>query len=46
MTIMNLSDFFVLNIKNIDYRIHVSGIDKKEAVNIFKNSESSDKGVL
>ena len=46
MTIINLSDFFVLDIKNIDYRVYISGTDKKEAVNILKNSNLSDKGVL
>ena len=29
MTVMNLSDFFSLNIKNNDYRVYVSNIDKK-----------------
>ena len=46
VTVMNLSDFFVLNIKSIDYRVYTSGIDKKEAVNILKNSVLDDKGVL
>ena len=46
MTIMNLSDLFVLNIKNVDYRVYFSGIDKKEAVNVLKNSNLSDKRVL
>ena len=46
MTIMDLSDFLVLTIKNVDYRVYISGIDKKEAVNIFINSDLGDKGVL
>ena len=46
MTVMNLSDFSVLNIKGADYRIYVSGIDKKDAVNILNNSKLGDKGVL
>ena len=29
MTVMNLSDFFILNIKNNDYRVYISNIDKK-----------------
>ena len=36
MTVMDLSDFFVLTIKGVNYRVCISGIDKKEAVNIFK----------
>ena len=45
MNIMNLSDFFVLNIKDVDYRLYMSGINKKEAMNIFKSSNLDDKGV-
>ena len=29
MTVMNLSDFFVLNIKSNNYRVYISNIDKK-----------------
>ena len=46
MTVINLSDFFILNIRGVDYRIYISGINKKEAVNILNNSELGDKGVL
>ena len=46
MTVMNLSDFFLLNIKGVDYRVYVSGVDKNTAVYIFKNSDLVDKGVL
>ena len=46
MTVMDLSDFFVLNIRGVDYRVYISGIDKKEAANILKNSVLGDKGVL
>ena len=46
MTVMDLSDFFVLNIKDNDYRVYISNIDKKEAINICKNINLSDKGVL
>ena len=43
---MNLSDFFILNIRGVDYRVCISGINEKEAVNILNNSELGDKGVL
>ena len=43
---MNISDFFILNIKGTDYRVHISGIDKKEAVSILNSSVLDDKGVL
>ena len=46
MGVINLSDFFVLSIKGIDYRVYSSGINKKEAVNILNNADLSDKGVL
>ena len=45
MTVMNLSDFYVLTIKGNDYRIYISNIDKKEAIIIFKKSNLDDKGV-
>ena len=38
MTVMNLSDFFILNIKGNGYRVYTSNIDKK--------SPFDDKGVL
>ena len=46
MTVMNLSDFLILNIKNNNYRVYISNIDKKEAIIIFKKSNLDDKGVL
>ena len=30
MTVMDLSDFFILNIKGNDYRVYISNIDKKK----------------
>ena len=46
MTVMDLSDFYVLNIKGFDSRVYISGLDKKEAMIIFKKSVLDDKGVL
>ena len=46
MTVMGLNDFNVLNIKNNDYMVFISGLDKKEAMIIFKKSVLNDKGVL
>ena len=45
MTVMDLSDFFISNIKNNDYRVYISNSDKKEAI-ILKISNLDDKGVL
>ena len=46
MTVINLSDFFILNNRGVDYRDYISGINKKEAVNVLDNSELGDKGAL
>ena len=46
VTVINLSDFFVVTIKNAAYRVYISGIDKKEAVHISNRSKLDDKGVL
>ena len=32
MTVQKLSDFFVLPLNNIDYRVYFVGIDKKAAL--------------
>ena len=46
MAVMNLTDFFILNIKNNNYRVYISNIDKKESIIIFKKSNLDDEGVL
>ena len=46
MTVQNLSDFFFVTIKNVDYRVYITGVDKKAAAFILKNSALSDKGVI
>ena len=46
MTVMNLSDLFILSIKNNDYRVYISNIDKKEATIISKKINLDDIGVL
>ena len=44
--VQNLNDFFVVTIKNVDYRIYITGADKKAAIYIFRNSDLNDKSVL
>ena len=46
MTVMDLINFLVLKIKDADYRVYISNIDKREAIIILKNSNLNDKGVL
>ena len=46
MTVQNLNDFFIVTIKNVDYRVHIANVDKKAAIYLLNNSILSDKGVL
>ena len=46
MTVMDLSDFFILNIKSVNYRVYMSGLDKREAISILKKSVLDYKEVL
>ena len=46
MNVMDLNDFFNLNVKGVDYRVCISGLDKKEAIIILKKSNLDNKGVL
>ena len=46
MGVQNLSDFLIVTIKNIDYRLSTTGVDKNAAVFILENSDLSDKGIL
>ena len=46
MTVMNISDLFILNIKGTDYRVYISGVYEKEAVSILNSSVLDDKRVL
>ena len=40
---MNLRDIAILNIKSADYCCIVSGISKKEAINLMQNIDLTDK---
>ena len=46
MTVMDLSDFFVLSIKGFDCSVYISGVDKKESMVILKSRDLDNKGVL
>ena len=46
MGVQNLNDFFILTVKNVDYRVCITGADKKAALYSLKNSVLDDKGVL
>ena len=44
--VRNLSDFFIVTVKNVDYRCYIVGIDKKDAISLLNNSVLYNKGVL
>ena len=46
MGVINLSDFFILNIKGNDYRVYIVGLSKKEAVNVLNNIDLGKKRVI
>ena len=46
MTIQNLSDFFIVTVKNVDYRCYIVGVNKNDAINLLNNYVLRDKGVL
>ena len=45
MTVQNLSDFFVVNIKGIDYSCYIVSVDKKYTISLLNISILADKGV-
>ena len=46
VSVQNLNDFFIVTIKNIDYRVYIAGVDKKAAIHLLNNYILSDKGVI
>ena len=46
MCVQNLSDFFILTIKNVDYRVYIVGVNKRDAVNFLNNYVLDDKSVI
>ena len=46
MSVQNLNDFFLVSVKNIDYRVYITGVDKRAALYLLNNSILSDKSVI
>ena len=46
MGVQNLKGFFVLTVRNIDYRVYITGVDKKTTLYFLNNSVLDDKGAL
>ena len=46
MCVQNLTDFFIVTVNNIDYRVYITNVDKKAAIYLLNNSVLGDKGVI
>ena len=49
MTVQNLSDFFIVTVQNIAYRVYITNVAiylKKAAIYLLNNSILSNKGVI
>ena len=46
MIVQNISDFFIMTAKNVDYRCYIVGIDENDAINLLNNSVLNNKGIL
>ena len=46
MTVQNLNGFFIVTIKNIDYRVYIVGVNKKTVICLLNNSVLDGKGVI
>ena len=46
MTVQNLSGFFIVTVKNVNYRCYIVGVNRNDPVNLLKNSSLGNKGVL
>ena len=40
---MNLSDIYILNIKNVNYCFIINGISKSEAIKLLQNIDLTEK---
>ena len=46
MNVQNLNDFFIVTVKNIDYRVYIVGADKKGVIYLLNNYVLDDKSVI
>ena len=46
MTVYELKNIVILNVKGVDFRYFLWGISRDEAVNRLNNSALEDRGVL
>ena len=46
MTVQNLDDFVILEVKSVDYRCCVVNMSEKDAMSLLNNSCLDNKGVL
>ena len=45
MTVQNLSNIFIVNVKNVGYRCYFANVDKKDVINLLNNSVLNNKRV-
>ena len=41
MSVQKLNDFFIVTVKNIDYRVYIAGVDKKAAIYLLIDDKST-----
>ena len=46
MIVQNLSDFFIVTVKNVDYKCYIVRANKNDAINLLNNSVLRDKVIL
>ena len=46
VTVQNIDDFLILNIKSVHYRFCLINMSKKDAISLLNNSVLDNKGVL
>ena len=46
ITVQNLSDFFIVSVKNVDYRCYIVGIYEKNAISLLNKPVLNNRGVL
>ena len=46
MVVYDLTNFLILNIKDVDYRCYVFNMSRSDAINLLNNSCLDNKGVL
>ena len=46
MTVQNVSDVFLVTVKNVDYRCYIVGIDKKDAISLLGEKKDAIRSII